>query len=161
MTPPTFYLETSVWGSLARRQPMDRKRAVRQLLRLLDGERGVCVVSEVVVEEVGLAAPADAAAIQHTIVLAEPIVHPISEEIRALAAAYIEASVLPERRRADALHIAVATWFGVDFVVSWNHRHMTRPLKRLQYEAVNRLNGFLRTPAICNPLEACDELEHR
>ena len=69
--------------------------------------------------------------------------------------------VLPERRLADAVHVAAATCWEADFLVSWNHRHMTRPMKRLEYEAVNRLNGFLKTPQICNPVEACDELRGR
>jgi hypothetical protein len=67
---------------------------------------------------------------------------------------------LPEAREADALHVAAATCLQVDYLVSWNHRHMTRPMKRLQYESVNRLNGYLKTPLICNPFEACDELRH-
>ncbi len=87
--------------------------------------------------------------------------YPISETVERLARAYIAADVLPERRLADAMHVAVATCFGIDYLVSWNHRHMTRPLKKLQYESVNRLNGYLKTPLICNPLEACDELRAR
>jgi hypothetical protein len=40
MAGPTFYLATSVRGSLAPRQPRDRKQVVHRLLRLLDGVRG-------------------------------------------------------------------------------------------------------------------------
>jgi hypothetical protein len=81
--------------------------------------------------------------------------------MEALAQAYIAADVLPKRRESDAMHIAAATCLELDYLVSWNHRHMTRPMKRLQYEAVNRLHGFLKTPMICNPFEACDELRDR
>ncbi len=63
---------------------------------------------------------------------------------------YLEPSVLGS--------LAAATCYGDDYLVSWNHRHLTRPLKRLQYEAVNRLHGYLKTPLICNPLEVLDEL---
>jgi hypothetical protein len=69
--------------------------------------------------------------------------------------------VLPKRRQADAAHIAIATCLGLDYLVSWNHRHMTRPIKRVQYETVNRLLGYPKTPLICNPFEACDELRYR
>ena len=89
---------------------------------------------------------------------AQPTLHPISEAIEELARAYIGAGVLPEGREADALHVAAATCLQLDFLVSWNHRHMTRPKKRLQYESVNRLHGYLKTPMICNPFEACDEI---
>jgi hypothetical protein len=87
-------------------------------------------------------------------------VHPIDKAIYALAVAYIGAGVLPEGTQADALHVAAATCHQLDFLVSWNHRHMTRPQKRLQYESVNRLHGYLKTPMICNPFEACNEIRN-
>lgn len=158
MAGPAFYLETSVWGSLAPCQPRDRTQVVHRLLRLLDGTRGQCVISDVVLAEIKKA-PTDVAdqILQH-IEPVQHIVHPISEAMETLARAYIAAGVLPEDREADALHVAAATCLELDYLVSWNHRHMTRPKKRLQYEAVNRLQGYLKTPMICNPFEACDEL---
>lgn len=158
MPPPTFYVETSVWGCLAPRQPADRKRVVKRLFRLLNGVRGICVVSDGVVAEIELAPVPVVKAILRQLAAVRPVVHPITEEAEALARAYIENRVLPERREADALHVAVATCLGADYLVSWNHRHMTRPLIRLQYEAVNRLKGYWQTPMLCNPVEACDEL---
>lgn len=158
MPAPTFYLETSVWGSLAPGQPRDRKQKVRQLLRLLDGMRGQCVISEVVLTEVKKASPDEADQILERIDRMQPTIHAISEAIETLALAYTAADVLPAGREADALHVAAATCLQVDYLVSWNHRHMTRPKKRLQYESVNRLQGYLKTPMICNPFEACNEL---
>ena len=84
-----------------------------------------------------------------------------SAESEQLADEYIKTGILPAKKRDDARHVAIATLAGVDILVSWNHRHMTRPMKRLQYESVNRLRGYLHTPLICNPFEACDELRHR
>jgi hypothetical protein len=140
---PTFYVETSVWGCLAARQPADRKRVVRRLLTLLDGRQGICVISDIVLEEIALATPTEAALILGQIDSVRPVAYSIPERVQALARAYLAAGVLPERRQADGLHVAAATFFGVDYLVSWNHRHMTRPSKRLQYEAVNLLNGHV------------------
>jgi hypothetical protein len=161
MTVPTLYLETSVWGSLAARQPRDRKQVVHRLLRLLDGVRGTCVISDVVLAEVQAAAPIDAAEIRRRIDQSHHTVYPINEAIEALALSYIAAGILPKGREADALHVAAATCLELDYLVSWNHRHMTRPMKRLQYESVNRLHGYLKTALICNPFEAYDEIRHR
>jgi predicted nucleic acid-binding protein len=155
---PTFYLETSIWGSLAPRQPRHRKQVVHRLQKLLDGVRGQCVISDVVVIEIKEASPNKAEQVFEHIDRAQPTIHPISEAIETLAIAYIAAGVLPEGREADALHVAAATCLQLDFLVSWNHRHMTRPKKRLQYESVNRLHGYLKTPMICNPFEACNEI---
>jgi predicted nucleic acid-binding protein len=157
----TFYLETSVWGSLAPRQPRDRAQVVRRLLQLLDGIRGECVISDVVLAEIHAAPQKTADQVFRHVERVQPLVFPIDDDMEALAQAYIAADVLPKRRESDAMHIAAATCLELDYLVSWNHRHMTRPMKRLQYEAVNRLHGFLKTPMICNPFEACDELRDR
>jgi hypothetical protein len=161
MIPPAVYVETGVWESLAPRQPRDRTQVVRQLLRLLDGIRGTCIISDVVLAEIGQAPPGEGQQIRRRLDAAMPIVHTINDSMESLALAYIKAGVLPEAREADALHVAAATCLGIDYLVSWNHRQMTRPMKRLQYESVNQLNGYLRTPLICNPFEVCDELRHR
>ncbi len=161
MKPLAFYLETSVWGSLARRQPRDRKQIVHRLLRLLDGVHGTCVISDVVLAEIQDADPGDADQIRRHLVKTHHTAHPISTEMESLALAYIGAGVLPEGREADAMHVAAASCLQLDYLVSWNHRHMTRPMKRVQYESVNRLHGYLKTPLICNPFEACDELRNR
>ena len=157
MSAPTYYLETSVWGSLAPKQPRDRKQVVHRLLGLLDGVRGQCVISDVVVTEINEASPDKAEKIFEYLDRAQPTIQPISEAMESLADAYVAAGVLPEGREADALHVAAATCLQLDFLVSWNHRHMTRPKKRLQYKSVNQLHGYLKTPRICNPFEACDE----
>jgi hypothetical protein len=65
MSPPAFYLETSVWGSLAPRQPRDRTQVVRRLLRMLDGTRGMCIISDVVDAEIDAAPPDEAEQIRH------------------------------------------------------------------------------------------------
>jgi hypothetical protein len=158
MVGPTFYLETSVWGSLAPRQPRNRTQVVHRLLRLLDGVRGTCVISDVVLDEINLAPSDEANRIVRHIDRMQTIAFPISEAMESLARAYIAAGVLPEGREADALHVAVATCLQLDFLVSWNHRHMTRPRKRIQYQSLNQLHGYLNTPGFCNPFEACNEL---
>jgi len=100
---------------------------VSRLLSLLDGVRGACVISVGVLLEVARAAPAESGALRGYIDQKRPIVFPITEAVEALAQAYIDGGVLPERRLADAVHVAAATCWEADFLVSWNHRHMTRP----------------------------------
>jgi hypothetical protein len=116
------------------------------------------VVTEVVLAEIAEAPSKDADAIRRHLDSVNPINHPITETMESLARAYIIAGVLPEGREADALHVAAATCLQLDYLVSWNHRHMTRPTKRIQYESVNQLHGYLTTPLICNPFEACNEI---
>jgi hypothetical protein len=133
---------------------------VQRLLGLVDGVRGAAMISRAVLIEIEAAPPEYAIPIVESIKSRKPEVLPITNEVEALARAYILAGILPKRRETDAQHVAVATCFQLDYLVSWNHRHMTRPMKRLQYESVNRLHGYFKTPFFCNPFEACDELRH-
>lgn len=111
--------------------------------------------------EVEDALPENAEPIREQMLLMKLDVLPITDEVERLARTYIKAGALPKRRETDAAHVAVATCFQLDYLVSWNHRHMTRPMKRLQFESVNRVHGYFKTPLICNPFEASDELRHR
>ncbi len=74
----------------------------------------------------------------------------LSREAEELAVAYIEDGAIGARMRADALHIALATWARVDVLVSWNFKHIVN-LKRIHaYNAVNLKRGYpmleIRTP---------------
>jgi predicted nucleic acid-binding protein len=128
------------------------------LIDLLDGNRGRCPISAVVLAEVQQAPQATAKAILRLMANSDLTVHSTTPEVEELARRYLSAGVVPPKRVSDALHVATATCFGDDYLVSWNHRHMTRPSKRAQFEAVGRLHGYHKAPMICNPVEACDEL---
>lgn len=161
MAAPTYYIETSVWGSLARRQPRDRKRVVQRMLKLLDGVRGLCVVSETVLDEVSAAPPTNVDEIQEWFDAVQPIVVAVPGMAELLARSYIANKVLPVAQFADAVHVAVPTVFDLDFLVSWNHRHITGRARRRQYHAVNLRNNYEKTPRILNPMEAHEELKKK
>lgn len=61
----------------------------------------------------------------------------------------------------DATHVAVATVFDLDVLVSWNHRHITGRGKRGEYHLVNMRSNYRRTPKILNPVDAYEELKEK
>lgn len=65
-----------------------------------------------------------------------------TDEVRRLRDAYLEASILGPEHQADAEHIASASVAEVDFVVSWNFKHIVQFEKIAGYQAVNLLNGY-------------------
>ena len=77
---------------------------------------------------------------------------PITEEAVTLADALISRRALPTSALNDAIHIAVSAVHGVDYLLTWNFRHLanaeTRPLVR---EVCNQL-GYT-SPEICTPSE--------
>jgi len=65
-----------------------------------------------------------------------------SDEIAHLRDAYLDARIVGPEGRADAEHIASASVADVDFVVSWNFRHIVHFERIAGYQAVNLMNGY-------------------
>ena len=76
----------------------------------------------------------------------------ITEEIDHLAATYVAQGVVTPKYEDDARHVAACTVNRIDFLVSWNFRHMVNVQRETAFNGVNLLNGY---PAIriVNPLE--------
>jgi predicted nucleic acid-binding protein len=66
----------------------------------------------------------------------------ITEEVSELADAYLAAGVVGVRWRADCLHVAAATLYRADSIVSWNFRHIVRLDKIRAFNAVNLEQGY-------------------
>lgn len=80
----------------------------------------------------------------------------VKEDIHILAEKYFSEIPLPEKARADAYHLAIAAWHGMDFLVSWNCKHIVNGHIRLLVEEINDRQG-IRTPIICTPEELLEE----
>ena len=50
------------------------------------------------------------------------------EEVRYLARVLLEVHAVPESEPTDALHIATATLYSMDVLLTWNCRHMANPI---------------------------------
>jgi hypothetical protein len=76
----------------------------------------------------------------------------VNEEVVALAREYFAALNIPEKAKIDAFHLAVAAWHRMDYVLSWNCKHIAsgRVQKMLQNTNV-RLGVY--TPILCTPEE--------
>lgn len=147
------YLETSVVSYLVGRRGGDVIQvAHQQMTATWWATRGrySLFVSDLVLQE---AAAGDAAAAKRRMTKLErlPILH-ISEETIQLATEVMRATRLPKKANADALHIALASAHGMDYLVSWNCRHIANVLLRGKIEAACRSAGF-EPPAICTPEE--------
>lgn len=77
---------------------------------------------------------------------------PITAEVEALADAILQSGSLPATVRSDAIHVAAATLAGVDFLLTWNCRHLANPHLQKQLRAFMAARG-LALPEICTPIE--------
>ncbi len=79
------------------------------------------------------------------------------DEVARLADAYIQAGVVPKRKRDDALHVAYATVFRMDALLSWNFKHLANLRREARFMTANQAEGYLHSPRIISPMELEDE----
>ena len=65
-----------------------------------------------------------------------------TDEAIDLATEYITEKVFGQTSYADCLHIALATINRVDFLVSWNFKHIVNIERIRGYNSINIKNGF-------------------
>lgn len=74
----------------------------------------------------------------------------------ALASDGTRSLPLPATARVDALHIAIATVHGMDYLLTWNCRHIANAVMRKSLAAICEAAGY-EIPVICTPLELIEE----
>ncbi|WP_395052776.1 PIN domain protein [Flavobacterium sp.] len=68
----------------------------------------------------------------------------ITEEINELAEHYLDENVVGKTSIDDCRHIACATINKVDFLVSWNFKHIVNVFRIRGYNSVNLKNGHIQ-----------------
>lgn len=76
----------------------------------------------------------------------------ITDDARELAELYARKIPLPRDAGADGLHLAIATWNRMDYLLTWNCRHIAGGLVRRRLPEINSEIGFV-SPTICTPEE--------
>lgn len=74
----------------------------------------------------------------------------LREEARELARMFIDKKLIPEKAVEDAFHIALATCQGMDFLLTWNCRHIANAEVSDALETACLEFGYLM-PALCTP----------
>ena len=77
-------------------------------------------------------------------------------EIRNIVKFYIQNTLMPIDEQGDALHLAYASFYKIDFLLTWNCNHLANANKKQHIRIINaRLNLFI--PEIITPLELFTE----
>jgi hypothetical protein len=81
---------------------------------------------------------------------------PVVPEVREIAEAYAAHHVMPRDPAGDALHLAMASWWKCDFLLTWNCEHLANANKFEHIRKVNALLGLF-VPTLTTPLELLGE----
>jgi hypothetical protein len=151
---PKVYLETSFLSFLTARPTRDVVMAamIAQSKEWWAMERDNfdLFVSNIVVSE---AAAGDAVAARRRIDTLKQIeALEADAEAHTLAGVFLRGMALPPNAADDALHIAIAAVRQLDYLLTWNCRHIANAVVRPKLENLCLSKGF-HCPIICTPPE--------
>ena len=137
MHTPALYLDTSVIGGYFDPEFMADTRA---LWRLMEAGRFRFFTSVITDQEIAGAPERVRALMRET--FAGSVLLPLSREADELGTAYLTQKVVPRDYEDDAYHVAVCTVARIDFLVSWNFKHLANVRREVGFNAVNVLHGY-------------------
>jgi hypothetical protein len=155
---PKVYVETTIVSYLVARPSRDLIIAAHQQITQDWWENHRTdfdlFVSQLVIQE---ARAGDKQAAQQRFQVLEdlPLLQ-LNKDALSLARALIEAAAVPVKAAGDALHIAVATVHGMDYLLTWNLKHLANATMRNAIVATCREYDY-EPPVICTPEELLEE----
>jgi hypothetical protein len=112
-------------------------------------------VSSLVVQEISRG---DAAASEKRLQAVENIpLLATSSEAQRLAEDLLTKGAVPANSEEDALHIAIAAAGGIEFLLTWNFRHINNAQTKASITTVIESHGFA-SPILCSPEELGAEI---
>lgn len=149
-----IYIETSVISVYTARLSNDLIKAARQKITQEWWEQIVpkyeCVISPYVLQEIR---SGDQGAASKRIEASNTFgllsTNAFTEE---LAQEYFRKSGIPKKSLLDCFHLAIAATSGVDFIVSWNFKHIANPTIRKIFRNINDDHNLV-SPEISTPEE--------
>jgi len=151
---PAVYLESSIISYIAGRPSRDVITLALQQLTLdwwtTRRQEFRLVASELVIKEVGAGDPS-VARLRLALLQDIPLLD-VSEEAIRLSIALVREAGLPAKAGADALHIATAACHGVEYLLTWNSKHIANAEYRPRVERSCRTAGY-EPPILCTPDE--------
>lgn len=149
-----IYLETTIASYLTARPSRDLIVAAHQQITQewweTRQQKFDIFISELVVREAGAG---DKVAARKRIEALDNIpLLGLNEEVLHLAHELVQGGPIPESAKEDALHIALATVHGMDYILTWNCRHIANAEMRTGVTSICISQGY-ETPVICTPEE--------
>ena len=160
MTKPRVYIQSTVVSYLVARPSSNpilasRQKASQQLWENY-ADRFEFVISQLVQDEIQRG---DITAAQQRLEVVSPLtVLEILPEVDVLVQKLLEAGAVPRNFEPDAQHIAITTVHGVEYLVSWNHKHIVNEHKREHINHVCQAAGF-QPITICTPTELVEDIQ--
>lgn len=148
------YLETSLVSYLVARRSRDLIVAARQQITLdwWEQERGKyeIFVSEIVIAEARSGDQTEVA--KRLSIIADIPNLDVPDEAIHLSNLLLNKGIVPAKARVDAIHLAISAIHQMDYLLTWNLKHIANAHIRKMVARVFREEGY-DSPEICTPEE--------
>lgn len=149
-----IYIESTIPSYVVARPARDLLQAARQQLTRdwweFQREQHELFTSQVVLDEIAFGEKAMAQLrleTLHTIPLL-----PVTDTVKELARKVLTSGLLPATADRDATHIALASAYEMELLLSWNCRHIANAAVQTRLRRLVEADGFT-LPVICTPEE--------
>ncbi|MDB9518748.1 type II toxin-antitoxin system VapC family toxin [Roseofilum reptotaenium CS-1145] len=150
----TVYIETSILGYLTARSTKNLIIAANMEITRdwweLRRREFTLYTSEAVLDEVAQGDPAIAT--QRLEILRDLPVLDLNQAVQGLATEFLARSNLPPKAKIDAIHIAAATVHGLDYLLTWNCKHIANAQIQGKLAEISLDFGYV-LPVLCTPNE--------
>ena len=143
-----FYLDTSVPSAYYDNEKPERQEQTKEFWKNLKNHE--VLISELTVDELEQVEDDDFKKKLLNLVSKYKVLK-INKKVEDLAEEYIKEKIVPGRFKNDAIHIAVAVINNVEFLVSWNFKHLVNIKTRQMVNLVNAKNGYENIEIIAPP----------
>jgi predicted nucleic acid-binding protein len=137
-----LYIDTSVLGGLFDAEDTARVNTAKGLISAVKNNSYEGFISFLTLEEISKAPPEIMNHLKDVIRDAQVTVLEENEDCIELADAYIKSGAIPTKYRDDARHIAIGVHHDIDFIVSWNYKHMVNIQVKRLITSVNLKMGY-------------------
>ena len=143
----SLYLETSVIGAyLDNGEPFRRDLTIRWWEHEMNDYRAV--VSALVSREIERVPEPHQSSYLKLIAPLEQV--ELTDEVAILAEGYISRGIFHRKYISDALHVAIASFHKIDYLVTWNFGHLANVRRQARIRLFNTAAGFY-VPMIVTP----------
>jgi hypothetical protein len=154
------YLDTSIINFLEANDAPEYKKATEKFFEnVVVPEKIEVYISNVVIDEINDTNDEKIKEKLHKNIKKYPNIKMLTandgdiEEIAFLAEKYITNGIIPNKKAADAFHIAYSAVFQMDVLLSWNFKHLANINKEQKVLGLNKMLGYNHFFRMANPLE--------
>ena len=156
MRVPKIYLESTVFNFYFANDAPDKRKDTLKLFEEIKEGKYVPYTSNSVLVELAQDVEPKRGQMLALIEMHKVEILPAHADENRLASIYVAEGIIPEKYATDALHIASTTVNDLDFIVSYNFKHIVKRKTIIMTESVNLREGYKRI-GIFSPTEVIED----